>query len=1120
MAFAPPARPRGRISPSSSSNPAVPPSSDGSSRRTSRNVVSPTQTRFRSATVSSVSGSTSRSRTTSTANTALDSLNSTAPRPSIRRKPVPQTETMLSPVTPRSTSLRGSMSSVTSAATSASNNKPTKSPNPDSKLHATRPRTLSTTLSNKPLKPVTSIVSVTQKTPTSTSPRSAGASASFTLGQASSSKLPFPSTSPGRSARVADASVFNGASSNRAPSNPSSPAKVVSRRPSASSLSNAPISRVSSATSLRSATSSTPSTKRSASASVSSPASRPKLRTVSESAPAPMTSAVDESVSPVATPSSPRRASRIPLPLSRQSSIPNIISRVSPVSSRSIPSQLDPIPNVPSNEDMPDMKSRTKTFSQPVQSSSIPAQLPLPLSMNPRRTPAISSPPRESPLSSLPYLSAETQSSRRVSLMEFGGNQLDLKELMSKPAPKISVNTNIPEQRRQNSRRATSAVSSDDDGGGRGYRSAPDVTKKQRQKERSKSREVREGRVSTERKEDKYSFLNLASPVVPDFPTISHRSKSFDQDRESRDQSDRGREIVKERKPRNVLKRKSSTRSMAHLQPDSSNHSPYSSRSPSLSPGPGIREQARSESRIGALTPAKEVVMAYKQKELLHLQHDEAEDPSTPYYTVLGSTSGKVVAVGGPEDAWDDISFGSGLASTLGIGIGLGLPSRSHTTVSGGRSRNSTSDGLSKTLSRKLSSRWAKQGDMVRSGDDEKVPAGRPSLQDRRSRRETSYEADFSGRTRSSDNIESAVDEDDHNQARSRKSEPAATSKLWKLMKRLSTGGLRDRYQNETSPSSPITPPPVPALPDYISRSQPKHSVDEQSPRTTGALAEFLQSRPSVSTSRPYTSRKTPPITPSQSTARPSTTTRSSSPGSSDVASSKFFQRSHSQRSSSSSFGEEITRPPIPTTNKYVPQHIVPPSQLYKLEIDCDVDRLENRKLVSMGIIPPTINQAQNSTTVQSHSVDDWMIVRSPQTEVPTFSLGPLPRQRRAPSADEPPPSPIIPEFSTASPINTFSSRKSTEKSPSEAFPSVLVVAPFSSPPPRPARSPRRPSPSTSATSSPLVSPNSARSSLLPEYPSHSVASTARPLRRRSGSFNTTVSGAVPVTPRSVMTFR
>ncbi|KAJ6451052.1 hypothetical protein C8R45DRAFT_1042503 [Mycena sanguinolenta] len=121
-------------------------------------------------------------------------------------------------------------------------------------------------------------------------------------------------------------------------------------------------------------------------------------------------------------------------------------------------------------------------------------------------------------------------------------------------------------------------------------------------------------------------------------------------------------------------------------------------------------------------------------------------------------------------------------------------------------------------------------------------------------------------------------------------------------------------------------------------------STDGHSRDEPGAVSRFMQSRTSMNVSSPSAIRRPaarslpmPPPIPASQPSRISTTTRSSSPvSSSDVASSKYFhQTTGSGRSSTSSYGEESAHPPVPvpTHNVVLGKHIVPPKDLYKLDL-------------------------------------------------------------------------------------------------------------------------------------------------------------------------------------------
>ena len=147
--------------------------------------------------------------------------------------------------------------------------------------------------------------------------------------------------------------------------------------------------------------------------------------------------------------------------------------------------------------------------------------------------------------------------------------------------------------------------------------------------------------------------------------------------------------------------------------------------------------------------------------------------------------------------------------------------------------------------------------------------------------------------------------------------------RFWKLVKKISISGLREKNQADSDH------PPVPPLPSHLANdpfdtpvvsslvsSAVSSSASVSSPTTAVDKSALVSSTPpsSLAQHRIKLSRSTPHSPPSQPTIgpRPSTTTRSSSP-SSDVASSRFFNR-QSARSSTSSLGEEAL-PPLPETS-------------------------------------------------------------------------------------------------------------------------------------------------------------------------------------------------------------
>ena len=226
--------------------------------------------------------------------------------------------------------------------------------------------------------------------------------------------------------------------------------------------------------------------------------------------------------------------------------------------------------------------------------------------------------------------------------------------------------------------------------------------------------------------------------------------------------------------------------------------------------------------------------------------------------------------------------------------------------------------------------------------------------------------------------------------------------RFWKLVKKISVNGLREKNQSNSDHL-----PPVPPLPSDIMKNN--------FPLSRAISTSMLSSSPTTSLDKVYKTTivpSTPPSTsaqrhtklphsaphsPPSSVPRPSTTTRSSSP-SSDVASSRFFNR-QSARSSTSSLGEEaIPLPPLPKNSNPIitskrtnaddanascefQQYIIPPSELSP--------RHSTSNLLSINTTTIAIPSNQTPPSME----DDWTIVQSPSNELEALSLPPPPRQ-------------------------------------------------------------------------------------------------------------------------------
>ena len=317
------------------------------------------------------------------------------------------------------------------------------------------------------------------------------------------------------------------------------------------------------------------------------------------------------------------------------------------------------------------------------------------------------------------------------------------------------------------------------------------------------------------------------------------------------------------------------------------------------------------------LTPAGAVVEAYKQQELHRDDIPSPPKPSiegrmsltasyvgdhspTPYYTVFGMSSERRVRAGGPDDhCWS------------GFEPDHRILTRPQATLS---HQPSMSDPGGRSLTRKLSSRWRKGKGGVAPDEsplrDKGHSRGRPSLHDvwgvdKSSLRSTGRSMD--GPSNAGDGAWASPSAS-HTRSGSKSEGP----KLWRLMRRISTGGLRDRFQSDKAV------PPVPAIPKEL-----LNKVNQEE-RYNGSLLTFRHQAPSSSPDKDHSQTSTSPrIT------QPSAATSSSSPNSSDIASAQFFHKTHSARSSVSSYGEAVIPPRLP--EPMLDRHIITPLEQLRL---------------------------------------------------------------------------------------------------------------------------------------------------------------------------------------------
>lgn len=309
--------------------------------------------------------------------------------------------------------------------------------------------------------------------------------------------------------------------------------------------------------------------------------------------------------------------------------------------------------------------------------------------------------------------------------------------------------------------------------------------------------------------------------------------------------------------------------------------------------------------------------------------HYIPQSSSIPYYTVFGASPEWRVTADGPDDHYTDLE--------------------GHMHAEECPAVNQVESG-SRRLTRKVSTRWKKMIGTSRASEPGSCSPsprighskGRPSLQEwsrgwakersrctgksmdgmvELTRRDEAWPAPTAGREQSQPNGE---------KTQSNADEVGEGGKLLRLMKRLSTGSLRERFHAERDK----VVPPVPAIPKEHRQpvSHTSHPTQFQmamihstrsvpgplSHKRSSSLERYCNHFPSHSQSTPLNS----------SVARSSVTTTSPSPNS-DVASVQFYQRPQSARSSISSYGEAEV-PPVPALHR----HIISPSEQLRLADD------------------------------------------------------------------------------------------------------------------------------------------------------------------------------------------
>lgn len=512
------------------------------------------------------------------------------------------------------------------------------------------------------------------------------------------------------------------------------------------------------------------------------------------------------------------------------------------------------------------------------------------------------------------------------------------------------------------------------------------------------------------------------------------------------------------------------------------------------------------------LTPAGAVAAAYKEQEKRkkdkdfvsaktnNLSRGDLYDEGGAYYTVFGS-SGKVVAVGAPEDeSWSshDLSNYAPKSVSRKPSLGpLGRLSRKSSTktkkIGVGNVCGTTSE--------------SECGHEKITRDDE---AGRVSFQGRRSSSMPGKQRNRKPPGISTDNSNVGMISDSPLSASTLSKpagwsmddpSPSASGKIWKLMKRLSTGGLRDKYISQEAA------PPVPALPKGIIPAPPAkpktkvHSVPHSPDDPRPSISHYIRGRSSFGDApfsnrqrnargvpSPATSNRPPTLNSGKNPShrRRSTNTRSSSPVSSDMASSKYWLKS---RSSSVSTFEEM--PPLPARVMKSGAILTP----------VELDKLEKEQAMTEFSSPPSTVDSHSPTPSPSNPHRNTVIViRKPSLRgihmrangdesetdginAEDFTALPSPPRHRyrsnphvfyqqsndsGPAVGSVSTSPTIPMFSTSDVVNQFHSSNGNGVAMSRSLNSSLAshstgissnefgAMNSTQPPPRPQRSDKR----------------------------------------------------------------
>ena len=592
-----------------------------------------------------------------------------------------------------------------------------------------------------------------------------------------------------------------------------------------------------------------------------------------------------------------------------------------------------------------------------------------------------------------------------------------------------------------------------------------------------------------------------------------------------------------QQRPRNLLRKRSGSKqtraSVSATLPGKATTSSTTTRSPPASPRSefstttlqfviasraAVPASALPQASSSKLTPAGAIVQAYKEQDLRREalaaaarsgnpspsgSHLGVPDPPTsdvastisngmPYYTVIGSSPDRIVFVGSVEDKIFDAGSGAGSGSNSASTASVSQPIKS--------------------LTRKVSARFrrgrpsvSKEGGTNGDGDDaepkhlplsdvpsshvERQSASSPKAKSKFDPLRLSFDQSVpdeslevrSPRSAPSESVVAPPSVDSKGKQKVRGDDTGAGGRLWKLVKRISAGGLRDRFHTTGGPVPPVPPVslfPAEFIPTRVREVKPLPLPSKSARRKTrgpksGSIGDCSRAdthtptsvvRPSADT-QPSTSGSPPsdvpatpqgPRTASQSRL-PSIS--SSSPHSSEPTSAHFF-RSHSSRSSFSSM--LCGSPPLPPISSPV-QSSSPRS---------------------------TRSRAKSSASLASP-------VRPSCDGLPQTSKASRARTRKRSSPD-------IPSFSVSGVINNFIARRPSvarrtsitgrqqqqHHNGSARSISMPLTGDTSTPPPRPARSELR---NTVGRDENALHPMQSPGPSVQSHDSQSTSSTERP---------------------------